>query len=208
MHSFNMSLPKIAPEGGLTIAGEYFEAGVRAASCVVGHRLTCSQTILSVSNYALHYNKNIFGADVDVFRPERYLEQGGSKLSEFVIPFSVGHRACIGRKCVRPFLLTEAAVDGYAQHCSNRDPQERLDSFTQLYARPARPARGAQDRERRCQRESALSPFNRSRLHIACRSAVYPCTSRDEHKEAKSTLYHYFHKDGIYIQLGAREDTG
>ena len=29
LHSFNMSLPRIVPEGGTVIAGEYFPAGVR-----------------------------------------------------------------------------------------------------------------------------------------------------------------------------------
>ncbi|KAI1472600.1 putative cytochrome P450 [Daldinia caldariorum] len=54
-------------------------------------------TNLAISNYALHHNPKIWGADTKEFTPERFLGADGKVLANNLIHFSVGHRMCIGR---------------------------------------------------------------------------------------------------------------
>ncbi|KAI5369477.1 Putative cytochrome P450 [Septoria linicola] len=58
--------------------------------------LVAKGTYVAYSNYALHRDPNVFGADVDVFRPERWASIKPSKF-EF-LPFGVGQRRCPGEK--------------------------------------------------------------------------------------------------------------
>lgn len=53
--------------------------------------------------YTMHRDPAVFGADADVFRPERWLEPG-FRPGWAYIPFSGGPRVCIGQN----FALTEA----------------------------------------------------------------------------------------------------
>ncbi len=94
-----MGLPRVAPEGGMTILGNYFPGG----------------TVISVPTYTIHRDPAVFGDDVEEFRPERWSECDSAGVSKAFSPFSVGpryvisvieqgsrlssyrHRACIGR---------------------------------------------------------------------------------------------------------------
>lgn len=51
-------LERVVPDGGVTLGGTYLPKG----------------TIVGVNSWVIHYNKQVFGDDVDVFRPERWLE--------------------------------------------------------------------------------------------------------------------------------------
>lgn len=55
------------------------------------------QTNVSISNYALHHNPKTWGADTEDFLPERFLEAGGKTMANNLLPFSIGHRMCIGK---------------------------------------------------------------------------------------------------------------
>ncbi|KAK0501635.1 cytochrome P450 monooxygenase [Armillaria luteobubalina] len=66
-----MGLPRVAPEGGMTILGNYFPG--------------------------VHRDLVVFGDDVEDFRPERWFECDSAGVSKAFSPFSVGPRACIGR---------------------------------------------------------------------------------------------------------------
>ena len=83
-------LPRRVLPGGITIAGEFFPAGVE----------------VGVTTYALHHNE-AYWPDSHVHRPERWLvsdEKGGRTAEEVqanyaaFAPFSLGSRMCIGRK--------------------------------------------------------------------------------------------------------------
>ncbi|CAH6723033.1 cytochrome P450 52A12 [[Candida] jaroonii] len=50
-------------------------------------------------------NKNIYGKDADVFRPERWFEDSTRKLGWAYLPFNGGPRICLGQQ----FALTEAS---------------------------------------------------------------------------------------------------
>ncbi len=99
LHStVGIGLPRVAPEGGMTILGNYFPGG----------------TVISVPIYTIHRDPAVFGEDIEEFRPERF-ESDNAGVSKAFSPFSVGpryvisviergsrlssycHRACIGR---------------------------------------------------------------------------------------------------------------
>ncbi|OLN89026.1 Benzoate 4-monooxygenase 3 [Colletotrichum chlorophyti] len=77
-----IGLPReVPPESpGVTIRGHFFPPG----------------TVLSVPSYTMHHSKEIWGADADDFRPERWESLTARQKNAF-IPFSYGPRACVGR---------------------------------------------------------------------------------------------------------------
>jgi benzoate 4-monooxygenase len=77
LHSTSaLGLPRIVPEGGLTIINEYFPEG----------------TIVSVPSYSIHRDKTIWGEDVEDYRPERWFERGQADIQKTFNPFSTGPR--------------------------------------------------------------------------------------------------------------------
>ncbi|GAM86299.1 hypothetical protein ANO11243_043110 [Dothideomycetidae sp. 11243] len=60
-------------------------------------------TNVSWSNYAMHRRTDMFGPDAEVFRPERWLEDGLRPGWEY-LPFNGGPRVCLGQQ----FALNEA----------------------------------------------------------------------------------------------------
>ena len=75
-----LGLPRVVPEGGATVAGRFYKEG----------------TVLSCPTYSIHHNAEVF-TDPDTFYPERWLDTRESELEKYLIPFSTGPRACIGR---------------------------------------------------------------------------------------------------------------
>jgi benzoate 4-monooxygenase len=76
----SLGLPRIAPPEGATVCGVFFPGG----------------TVLSVPAYTMHHSKEVWGADAEEFRPERWFELTPMQKKSF-IPFSVGPRACVGQ---------------------------------------------------------------------------------------------------------------
>jgi benzoate 4-monooxygenase len=77
----SLGLPRMIPPGpGITLAGHHFPQG----------------TVLSVPAYTIHHSKEIWGADADEFKPERWEKVTEQQKAAF-IPFSYGPRACVGR---------------------------------------------------------------------------------------------------------------
>ncbi|KAI9755870.1 MAG: hypothetical protein M1815_004531 [Lichina confinis] len=75
--------PRVAPEGGITVAGRFFEKG----------------TVLSVHPWVIHRDPHIFGSDADTFSPERWMasEEKVKKMNKYMINFGAGYNACPGR---------------------------------------------------------------------------------------------------------------
>ncbi|KIK71442.1 hypothetical protein GYMLUDRAFT_149556 [Collybiopsis luxurians FD-317 M1] len=79
-----LGLPRLVPKGGLTVEGITFPEG----------------TVLSVPSYTIHRDVDVWGSDIEDFRPERWLglDQDRKELvNKTFNPFSVGPRACVGR---------------------------------------------------------------------------------------------------------------
>ncbi|PCH44271.1 cytochrome P450 monooxygenase [Wolfiporia cocos MD-104 SS10] len=77
-------LPRVVPEGGLTVLGHTFKEG----------------TWVSVPVYHLHRDESIWGENASEFYPERWIEASGDRkkaMLDAFAPFSMGPRSCIGR---------------------------------------------------------------------------------------------------------------
>ncbi|KAF8678201.1 Cytochrome P450 monooxygenase [Rhizoctonia solani] len=82
-------LPRVVPEGKtLTVAGQAFNAG----------------SIVSVPSYCTN-RSSVWGPDAEVYRPERWLEEGASSLNKYFAAFSTGPRGCVGRNLANLNLL-------------------------------------------------------------------------------------------------------
>jgi len=83
-----LPMERIVPRGGLEIAGHFVPGG----------------TIVGCSAWVVHRNKEIFGEDVEAFRPERWIAGGGKEEEQRVkvmngsmLQFGMGSRTCIGK---------------------------------------------------------------------------------------------------------------
>ncbi|KAF2712861.1 pisatin demethylase [Pleomassaria siparia CBS 279.74] len=77
-------LERIVPAQGMDILGDFIPGG----------------TIVGCNAWILHRRPEVFGADVDVFRPERWIEADPAQLKEMkatMFQFGAGARTCIGR---------------------------------------------------------------------------------------------------------------
>ncbi|KAH6664149.1 putative P450 monooxygenase [Halenospora varia] len=71
----------VVPAGGAQMSGRFFPEG----------------TVVGVSPWSLHYNKDIFGPDVKEFRPERWLIAESASLEKSLFSFGAGSRTCVGK---------------------------------------------------------------------------------------------------------------
>lgn len=77
-------LERRTPSQGIDILGEHIPGGV----------------IVGCNAWVLHRRPEVFGEDVNVFRPERWIEADSSKLKEMkatMFQFGAGPRTCIGK---------------------------------------------------------------------------------------------------------------
>ncbi|KAK9773521.1 putative Cytochrome P450 [Seiridium cardinale] len=80
-----MGLPRVVPEGGLTIGGKTFAPG----------------TILSINSWVMHYSTEIWGPDAAEFKPERWLGDDAAVLEKYFMPWGQGYAACPGQNIAR-----------------------------------------------------------------------------------------------------------
>jgi cytochrome P450 len=88
MHpAVGLLLERVVPPQGATICGELIPGG----------------TIVGCNAWVLHQNKQVFGDDAHIYRPERWLESEGAdlariaKMKSSMFHFGAGARTCIGR---------------------------------------------------------------------------------------------------------------
>lgn len=88
MHpAVGLLLERVTPPEGATICGEYVPGG----------------TVVGCNAWVVHQNKEVFGEDADVYRPERWLESEGadtiqlSRMRQSMFQFGAGARTCIGK---------------------------------------------------------------------------------------------------------------
>ncbi|KAI0452108.1 cytochrome p450 benzoate 4-monooxygenase [Xylaria acuta] len=120
LHSTSATgLPRIVTgKGGVTCENEHFPSG----------------TVLSVPSYTLHHSADIWGPDVEEFKPERWLHATPQQRSSFN-PFSYGPRACVGQNVAHMEL---ALIIGTAFHRYDfRLYQQKLESLEGFSKKPA-----------------------------------------------------------------------
>lgn len=79
-----LPLERVVPEQGMDIAGHWVSGG----------------TIVGCNAWVIHRREDLFGADVDSFRPERWLEADGERVKVMngnMFQFGAGSRTCIGK---------------------------------------------------------------------------------------------------------------
>lgn len=77
-------LERVVPPTGADICGERIPGG----------------TVVGVSSWAVHHNEEIFGDDVNAFRPERWLEasaEQGRLMERSMLHFGAGNHLCLGK---------------------------------------------------------------------------------------------------------------
>ncbi|KAH8707621.1 pisatin demethylase [Phaeosphaeriaceae sp. PMI808] len=77
-------LERVVPPQGMQILSEFIPGG----------------TIVGCNAWVVHRRPEIFGLDVDVFRPERWIDASPAKLKEMkgaMLQFGAGARTCIGK---------------------------------------------------------------------------------------------------------------
>ncbi|TVY30969.1 Cytochrome P450 monooxygenase [Lachnellula hyalina] len=87
-------------------------------------------TLVAYSTYVMHRRKDVYGADAEEFRPERWAPEEGLRPGWAYLPFNGGPRICVGQQ----FALTEAAytivrmVQQFAG-MENRDPTQWVEGL-------------------------------------------------------------------------------
>ncbi|KAL8825167.1 MAG: hypothetical protein Q9191_004576 [Dirinaria sp. TL-2023a] len=79
-----LPLERVVPPQGAEICGKYIAGG----------------TIVGCNAWVIHRRKEIFGEDVEVFRPERWIEaskERGKEMEGCMFQFGMGSRTCIGK---------------------------------------------------------------------------------------------------------------
>ncbi|KAK5073829.1 hypothetical protein LTR64_007031 [Lithohypha guttulata] len=79
-----LPLWRVVNQGGAEINGEYMPAGSE----------------VGINAWVVHNDRDIWGADVNEYRPERWLEADAErlkKMEQYYLPFGLGARTCIGR---------------------------------------------------------------------------------------------------------------
>ncbi|KAF7165382.1 hypothetical protein CNMCM6106_001572 [Aspergillus hiratsukae] len=116
-----IGLPRVTPPEGSTICGEFIPGGV-----------TVSAPILE-----LHRHPSLF-SNPDVYNPERWFDEKElPNLREYVQPFSIGGRACIGRNLAMIELTKVIAtvVNRYEVELCNKE--EELGMIERFNMNPA-----------------------------------------------------------------------
>ncbi|KAI1505783.1 cytochrome P450 [Biscogniauxia marginata] len=78
-----LNITRYAPPEGVDIDGHHFPGGTR----------------LALNGWVLHRDKDIFGQDADIYRPERWLEdeENAKVMERYLFQFGGGSHVCIGR---------------------------------------------------------------------------------------------------------------
>lgn len=79
-----LPLERVVPAQGIDICGEHI----------------AGRTIVGCSAWVIHRRPEVFGDDVDTYRPERWIEAGKEKRKEMeatMFQFGMGARTCIGK---------------------------------------------------------------------------------------------------------------
>ncbi|RYP02833.1 hypothetical protein DL764_005574 [Monosporascus ibericus] len=78
-----MIIPRYVGKDGLNLYGNYLPPG----------------TEIGANPYVVHRNKEVFGEDADIFRPERWLEdpEKEKEMDKYILTWGYGTRICLGK---------------------------------------------------------------------------------------------------------------
>lgn len=87
--SVGLTMPRVAPVGGLEISGMHIPAG-----CDIG-----------MNAAVVGYSEDIFGPDIYEFQPKRWLGENSATLDKHNLIFGAGTRTCIGKNVRHPHIV-------------------------------------------------------------------------------------------------------
>ncbi|KAK4935613.1 hypothetical protein LTR10_023374 [Elasticomyces elasticus] len=107
-----LPLERIVPQGGVELCGQFIPAG----------------TIVGCSAWTIHRSQRIFGPDVELFRPERWLEGSEKDISDmnsFLFSFGAGARTCVGKNIsyLEMYKLVPAILRTFEVHLAYPDEE-------------------------------------------------------------------------------------
>ncbi|MCJ1301746.1 hypothetical protein MMC08_004547 [Hypocenomyce scalaris] len=110
-----LPLERIVPPRGIDICGEHIAGG----------------TIVGCSAWVIHRRPEVFGEDVDVYRPERWIEAGKEKRKEMeatMFQFGMGARTCIGKNIslMEVYKLVPSFLRRFEVRLANPDQEWKL----------------------------------------------------------------------------------
>jgi cytochrome P450 len=76
-----LPMQRLVPAEGITISGYFIPAG----------------SSVGINAWAAHRNTQVFGADAEEWRPERWLEGRNGEMEKYFFSFGMGSRTCIGK---------------------------------------------------------------------------------------------------------------
>ncbi|KAJ8058504.1 hypothetical protein OCU04_012690 [Sclerotinia nivalis] len=79
-----LHLERVVPQEGATLCGKYIQAG----------------TVVGINAWVVHRDTGTFGEDVDVWRPERWVdctEEQRARMDKAIFTFGAGSRVCVGK---------------------------------------------------------------------------------------------------------------
>lgn len=76
-----LTLPRLVPAGGATVAGFYIPEGYR----------------VGINGAVVQYDRDVFGPDADEYNPDRWINGDAALMDKAMIPFGSGSRTCIGK---------------------------------------------------------------------------------------------------------------
>ena len=77
---------------------------------LMGYRIPKGTNVMA-NLWSVQMDKEIWGLEPEVFRPERHLSRSGTfHKSQFVVPFSVGMRKCVGERFANSEMITFLAT--------------------------------------------------------------------------------------------------
>ena len=81
------------------------------------------QAQVSLNIHAFHHNAEFWGKDHTLYDPDRFYDSRAKELREFVIPFMVGKRACVGQNFANANILkmTTTLLGAYKFEFVNAD---------------------------------------------------------------------------------------
>ncbi|KAM0721583.1 hypothetical protein Q7P37_002508 [Cladosporium fusiforme] len=100
---------------------------------VVDDKVVPPGTVVSMSIYTMHHSKEIWGEDAHLFKPDRWLAPGATKLPSHLLAFSSGKRNCIGQNMANAELYFGIAYlfnRFNIELCTGQDRLVTVDRFT------------------------------------------------------------------------------
>lgn len=131
MYIMNLILPKVVVLGISHRATEDFY--------IDGYFIP-KDTLVAGNHYGTSHDPDVWGSDVDVFNPDRFLSPDKKKVlrNEAMIAFSAGRRICIGEALARNeiFLFTALIFQKFTVHPDPDTPLDLTPNFGGTVAGP------------------------------------------------------------------------